>query len=187
MPPSPQSPSQDSELAVALHYKPRFWFLCAKRGLPVRVKGKGSYLYRAVDSTRATIDFRLSAKRDAGLPNDSFRKRYARPIVPLHASSMSINVPPIRCGGAVKEGRATAPPLSAQAGAIFEQYPGTGSSSHQTKSESQPSFRSFWGAWRTIAGYEAVNMIRRGQARWVGKGEVVRQLCLIAAMFSLTR
>jgi IS6 family transposase len=48
-------------------------------------------------------------------------------------------------------------------------------------------FRSFWGAWRTIAGYEAVNMIRKGQARRVGKGEVERQLCLIAAMFSLTR
>jgi hypothetical protein len=25
-------------------------------------------------------------------------------------------------------------------------------------------FRSFWGAWRTIAGYEAVHMIRKGQA-----------------------
>jgi IS6 family transposase len=48
-------------------------------------------------------------------------------------------------------------------------------------------FRSFWGAWRTIAGYEAVNMIRKGQAKRVGKGEVERQLCLIAALFSLTR
>ena len=24
-------------------------------------------------------------------------------------------------------------------------------------------FRSFWGAWRTIAGYEAIHMIRKGQ------------------------
>ena len=31
----------------------------------VRVKGKWAYLYRAVDSTGATIDFLLSAKRDA--------------------------------------------------------------------------------------------------------------------------
>ena len=31
----------------------------------VRVKGKWVYLYRAVDSTGATIDFLLSAKRDA--------------------------------------------------------------------------------------------------------------------------
>jgi IS6 family transposase len=25
-------------------------------------------------------------------------------------------------------------------------------------------FRSLWGAWRTIAGYEAIHMIRKGQA-----------------------
>jgi transposase, IS6 family len=31
----------------------------------VRVKGKWTYLYRAVDSQGATIDFLLSAKRDA--------------------------------------------------------------------------------------------------------------------------
>src|SRR2546421_12710987 len=31
----------------------------------VRVKGKGRYLYRAVDSTGATLDFLLAAKRDA--------------------------------------------------------------------------------------------------------------------------
>jgi transposase, IS6 family len=30
----------------------------------IRVKGKWAYLYRAVDSTGATIDFLLSAKRD---------------------------------------------------------------------------------------------------------------------------
>jgi hypothetical protein len=30
-------------------------------------------------------------------------------------------------------------------------------------------------------------MIRKGQAKRVGKGEVERQLCLIAALFSLIR
>src|SRR4029077_7978245 len=27
-------------------------------------------------------------------------------------------------------------------------------------------FRSFWGAWRTIVGYEAIHMIRKGRACW---------------------
>jgi len=35
-------------------------------------------------------------------------------------------------------------------------------------------FRYFWGAWHTIAGYEAVRMIRKGQACWsaIGTGPV---------------
>ena len=34
-------------------------------------------------------------------------------------------------------------------------------------------FRSFWGAWRTIAGYEAMHMIRKGQACWSAAGAKV--------------
>jgi hypothetical protein len=34
-------------------------------------------------------------------------------------------------------------------------------------------FRSFWGAWRTIAGYEAIHMIRKGQACWGAAGAKV--------------
>jgi hypothetical protein len=34
-------------------------------------------------------------------------------------------------------------------------------------------FRSFWGAWCTIAGYGAIHMIRRGQACWSAAGAKV--------------
>ena len=34
-------------------------------------------------------------------------------------------------------------------------------------------FRSFWGAWHTIAGYEAMHMIRKGQACWSAVGAKV--------------
>jgi DNA-binding NarL/FixJ family response regulator len=34
-------------------------------------------------------------------------------------------------------------------------------------------FRSFWGAWRTIAGYEAIHMIRKGQAYGSAAGDLV--------------
>jgi len=37
-------------------------------------------------------------------------------------------------------------------------------------------FRSFWGAWRTIAGYEAMHIIRKGQACWSAAGAKV---CLL--------
>jgi hypothetical protein len=41
-------------------------------------------------------------------------------------------------GETAKEGRATASPLSTEAGAIFEQYFGTGSPGHKTTNKSQP-------------------------------------------------
>ena len=40
-------------------------------------------------------------------------------------------------------------------------------------------FRSEDGALRTIAGYEAMNMIRKGQVRWLAKGDVVGQVRFI--------
>ena len=40
----------------------------------VRVKGKWRYLYRAVDSTGATLDFLLSAKQDAAAAKRVFEK-----------------------------------------------------------------------------------------------------------------
>src|ERR1019366_4710548 len=41
---------------------------------PLRVKGRWCYLYRAIDSRGATIDFLLSALRDADAAKHLFRK-----------------------------------------------------------------------------------------------------------------
>ena len=47
-------------------------------------------------------------------------------------------------------------------------------------------FRSFWGAWRTIAGYEAIHMIRKGQACWSAAGAKVGLLHrFIVGMFGI--
>ncbi len=45
----------------------------------VKVKGRWMYLYRAVDSRGQTIDFLLSAKRDAEAAKRFFRKALAQP------------------------------------------------------------------------------------------------------------
>jgi IS6 family transposase len=45
----------------------------------IKVKGRWVYLYRAVDSRGQTIDFRLSARRDAQAAKRFFRKALARP------------------------------------------------------------------------------------------------------------
>ena len=45
----------------------------------IRVKGEDKYLYRAVDSTGQTIDFLLTAKRDAAAAKRFFRKALSSP------------------------------------------------------------------------------------------------------------
>jgi len=48
-------------------------------------------------------------------------------------------------------------------------------------------FRSFWGAWRTIAGYEAIHVIRKGQACWSAAGAKVGLLHhFILGLFAAT-
>ena len=48
-------------------------------------------------------------------------------------------------------------------------------------------FRSFWGAWRTIAGYEAIHMIRKGQLCWSAAGTRVGLLNrFILGLFAAT-
>ena len=46
-------------------------------------------------------------------------------------------------------------------------------------------FRSAEGAWRTIEGYEAMHAIRKGQIRWLDRGDVVGQRQFIHALFGI--
>jgi len=46
-------------------------------------------------------------------------------------------------------------------------------------------FLSVEGACRTIAGYEAMHGIRKGQVRWVAKGDAVAQRQLIRTIFGI--
>ena len=45
----------------------------------VKIKGRWTYLYRAVDSRGHTIDFLLSTKRDAAAAKRFFRKALGQP------------------------------------------------------------------------------------------------------------
>ena len=46
-------------------------------------------------------------------------------------------------------------------------------------------FRSFDGAHRTIQGYEAMHMIRKGQVRWLSKDVTAAQVLLIQVLFGV--
>ncbi len=46
-------------------------------------------------------------------------------------------------------------------------------------------FFSFETAWRTLHGYEVMNMIRKGQLHGVSKGDILSQVKFIASLFEV--
>lgn len=61
-----------------------------------KVKGRWTYLYRAVDSRGQTIDFLLSGRRDAEAAKRFFRKALAQPHTRTRAASAWTRTRPIR-------------------------------------------------------------------------------------------
>jgi len=47
-------------------------------------------------------------------------------------------------------------------------------------------FRAFHSAWRTLQGIEVMNMIRKGQVRWIAKGDIAGQAMFVEDIFGLT-
>ena len=68
----------------------------------------------------------------------------------------------------------------------LEHHSQTGSSSHQTSRERQAGLPRIPGGStaKTIQGYEAVHMIRKGQVRWVA-GDDLLQIQFIDSLFDL--
>jgi transposase-like protein len=46
-------------------------------------------------------------------------------------------------------------------------------------------FFSFQSAWRTLQGYEVMNMMRKGQMQGIGKGDSIGQVVFIASLFGI--
>ena len=140
----------------------------------VQAKGKWAYLCRAVDSTGATIGFLLAARRDAAGPKCFFQRALH---APGHPRTGVINVdgnpsyPKVvvelkqeRSLGRRRRCR-TCPDLNN----IVEQ-------DHRAikrRINASQGFRSFHGARRKIEGEKVVHMIRKGQVRWLPKGDLV--------------
>jgi IS6 family transposase len=152
----------------------------------IRVKGRWRYLYRAIDSAGATIDFLLSGQRDAAAAKRLFRKALRDPS---HPQPRVINtdlapIYPSAISAIKKEG--TLPPWCGHRPVqylnnIIEQ-------DHRAikrRVNAKQGFREFRAARRTIQGYEAIHMLRKGQVRWVSGTDVRRQNQFINKVFEL--
>jgi transposase, IS6 family len=152
----------------------------------VRVKGRWCYLYRAIDSAGATIDFLLSAKRDADSAKRLFRRAlgarsHPQPrvintdLAPIYTSA----VPAIKKEGTLR-GRCLHRPVQYLNNIIEQDHRAI-----KRRVNAKQGFRDFQAARRTIRGYEAIHMIRKGQVRWVGGTDVRRQNQFINNVFEL--
>ena len=151
----------------------------------LKVAGSWAYLYRAIDSAGETIEFMLSPKRDL-----IAAKLFLR-------LALSAGGPPPRVinvdghpayGSAIAElkqsgelGRRCRCRTASYLNNIIEQ-------DHRfikKRITARLGFRSAEGAWRTIEAYEAMHAIRKGQVRWVAKGDPVGQRQFIHTIFGV--
>jgi transposase-like protein len=152
----------------------------------LRVAGKWTYLYRAVDSTGATIDFLLSARRNA-----SAAKRFLQKALrsPGHPRPRVINVDgnpsyPKVIGELKKTGelgrRCRCRPVRYLNNIVEQDHRAI-----KRRVRASQGFRSFRSATRTIQGIEMMNMIRKGQVRWLAKGDIAGQVAFVGALLEL--
>jgi IS6 family transposase len=150
----------------------------------VKVKGHWTYLYRAIDSRGQTIDFLLSAKRDAEAAKRFFRKALAQPhTVNPRTITVDKNAAYPKAAADMKKDaelwwRSKLRQVK-YLNNIVEQ-------DHRTmKRLIDPGlgFGSFWTARRTLAGYKAMAMIRKGQVRNIGGSDIKAQAAFIAELF----
>src|SRR5713101_1487138 len=143
----------------------------------VRVKGRWLYLYRALDSAGATIDFLLSAFRDADATKRLFRKALSHPshpqprvintdLAPIYGSA----IPDIKKEGTLRR-RCRHRPVQYLNNILEQDHRAI-----KRRVNAKQGFREFRAAQRTIQGYEAMNMLRKGQVRWVSRKDVRRQV-----------
>jgi hypothetical protein len=108
----------------------------------VKVKGRWIYLYRAVDSCGQTIDFLLSAKRDAEAAKRFFRKAFgaaAHGEPAHHHRGQERGLPQSHCGD--EEGWRALAPVTAATGEISEQYRRARPSERETADSTWPGLR----------------------------------------------
>jgi len=152
----------------------------------ILVQGALVPLYRAIDSTGATIDFLLSALRDAAAAERLFRKALRDPHTRNSASSTPIRLASTKSAIAgVKEERTLRRRCRRRPVQYLNNILEQDHRAIKRRAKAKQSFGEFQTARGPIEGYEAMHMIRKGQARWVSGADVRKQNQLIDQLFDL--
>ena len=152
----------------------------------LKVKGRWVYLYRAVDSRGQTIDFRLSARRDAAAAKRFFRKALARPnTVNPRTITVDRNAAYPRAVADLKRDkqlwRFSRLHQVKYLNNIVEQ------DHRRVKRLVRPGlgFKRFRTAWRTLVGYETLEMMRKGHVKGISRDDIVAQTAFVNVLFDV--
>ncbi len=151
----------------------------------MKVKGRWIYLYRAVDSRGQTIDFLLSAKRDAAAAKRFFRKALAQPhTVNPRTITVDKNAAYPSVTDMKRDKRLWRFSKLRQVkylNNIVEQ------DHRRIKRLVRPGlgFKRFRTAWRTLVGYETLAMMRKGQVKWISGNDIVAQAAFVNSLFDI--
>jgi IS6 family transposase len=152
----------------------------------IKVKGKDQYLYRAVDSTGQTIDFLLTAKRDAAAAKRFFRKALRSSGNPVpRVINVDKNPSYPAAVEALKEERVLPRRVHLRQCKYLNNVVEQDHRTVKKRTWLAKGYGSFSTAWRTLQGIEAVNMIRKGRVRWVAKQDAIAQAAFIAELFGI--
>src|SRR5450432_4608805 len=174
----------------------------------IKIKKVWMYLYRAVDSQGNTLEFLLSPTRDAEAAKRFFLKAFGASVaqvcrdkekmtqraVPtdLHTCKLTPRVINVDKNAAypkaITELKASGIlPASVELRQVKYLNNLIEQDHRFVKRLTKPGmgFFSFETAWRTLQGYEAMNMIRKGQLPGVAKGDVRSQIALISELFGV--
>lgn len=152
----------------------------------IKVKGKDKYLYRAVDSQGNTLDFLLTAKRDAKAAKRFLRKT----LKAVHTSTprvITVDKNPAY-PKAIKELKAAKKLPEIVKLRQIKYLNNIVEQDHRgIKRLVKPGmgFGSFNTARRTIRGYEIMNMVRKGQVIGVSRGAIKERVLFLNQIFGV--
>jgi transposase-like protein len=136
----------------------------------IKVKKVWMYLYRAVDSEGNTLEFLLSPRRDA----EAAKRFFAKALAALHTSTPRVitvdkNAAYPKAFKELKAGRALPDSCELRQSKYLNNLIEQDHRFIKRLVKLGMGFFSFETAWRTVQGYEAMNMLRKGQIHGVEK------------------
>jgi transposase, IS6 family len=152
----------------------------------IKVKGRWSYLYRAVDSRGQTIDFLLSVKRDAAAAKRFFRKAMGQ-MHTVNPRTITVDKNPAYPSAVTNMKKAGEIWRFSRLRQVKFLNNIVEQDHRRIKRLVRPGlgFGNLRTARRTLAGFEAMAMIRKGQVRNIGGRDIEAQTAFIADLFQM--